>query len=189
MKEFPVKTFSEEKALVDAARDDPQAFRPLYEKYYKKIFLFIHKRVNDKTISADLTSQVFLKALTNIGSFRFQGVPFSAWLYRVAINECNDYFRKTKRERFVSVSDEQVLALHDELTADTDFENLQDLLPEILSQLTEDELYLLEMRYFDQRPFKEIAEILGISEVYAKAKVYRLLARMKDLFLKKKLRR
>jgi RNA polymerase sigma-70 factor (ECF subfamily) len=174
---------SNDMALVELARKDPEHFRALYEKYFKRIFVFIHHRVNDKALTADITSQVFLKALMNIGKFRFQGVPFSAWLYRIALNEVYSYFRSSRRQRFVSLEDDALHHLHEELTADTREEHLFEKLPLILGKLTQDELHILELRFFELRPFKEVSEILGITETYAKVKVYRLLDKMKKLFL------
>jgi RNA polymerase sigma-70 factor (ECF subfamily) len=93
----------EEESLILKSQADPEAFRPLYEKYFKRMFLFVYHRVNDKATSADITSQVFLKALLNINKFSFRGLPFSAWLFRIALNECNDFFRKNNRYRHVTM--------------------------------------------------------------------------------------
>lgn len=87
----------DEEGFLIRSQTDPEAFRYIYTKYFKKIFLFVLHRVGEKQISADITQQVFLKALTGLSKFQFKGLPFSAWLYRIAINECNDFFRKTKK--------------------------------------------------------------------------------------------
>lgn len=176
------KTNCEDQELVLKAQESPQQFRPLYEKYYRKIFLFIHHRINEKQITADITSQVFFKALTNIGNYKDQGLPFSAWLYRIAINECNTFFRKNARHRFVSIDDSSVHQLHYDLTSDITEECLHERLEAILEKLSVEELLLLELRYFELRPFREVAEMLNISEVYAKTKVYRLLEKMRIIF-------
>jgi RNA polymerase sigma-70 factor, ECF subfamily len=175
----------DEDILIREAQRDSSAFRPLYEKYFKSIFLFVHYRVGDKSLSADITSQVFLKALLNLKKFELRGLPFSSWLFRIALNECHDFFRKTKRDRLVSVEDHSIEKLYDELTADATVTDLHDRLPIILERLTPDELQFIELRFFEQRPFKEIADIIGISENYAKVKVYRILEKMKKLFLNK----
>lgn len=174
----------DEESLILKSQADPEAFRPLYEKYFKRIFLFIHHRIGEKTLSADITSQVFLKALLNLNKFSFRGLPFSAWLFRIALNECNDFFRKNKRHRLVSLEDGMIDHLYEELTAEARLEDLQQRLPSILEKLDVDELQIIELRFFEQRPFKEVADILGITETYAKVKVYRALAKMKKLFLK-----
>lgn len=176
----------DEELLIRNSQADPEAFRPLYEKYFKRIFLFVHHRVGDKTISADITSQVFLKALLNINKFSFRGLPFSAWLFRIALNECNDFFRKNKRYRLVTMEEGMVDLLYEELTSETRLEDLRQQLPYILQKLSVDELQIIELRFFEQRPFKEVGDILGISETYAKVRVYRILEKMKKLFLKRR---
>ena len=175
---------ADEAAMIRQAQANPEAFRPLYEKYFKKIFLFVLHRVGDKTLTADITSQVFLKALLHLDKYAFRGLPFSAWLFRIALNECHDFFRKHKRHRVVSLDEHTIQNLHEELTAAARQEDLEQQLPLILQQLSADELQIIELRYFDQRPFREVADILGISETYAKVKVYRALDKMKKLFLK-----
>src|SRR5690242_8291867 len=108
---------NEDESLILKSQADSEAFRPLYEKYFKRIFLFVHHRVGDKSLAADITSQVFLKALVNLRKFQFRGLPFSAWLFRIALNECHDFFRKSKRYRTVAIEDYAVEKLHEELTA------------------------------------------------------------------------
>ena len=174
----------DEEAFILKSQADPEAFRPLYEKYFKRIFLFVHHRVGDKSLTADITSQVFLKALLNINKFSFRGLPFSAWLFRIALNECNDFFRKNSRYRHVTMEEEMVEHLYEELTSETRLEDLRQQLPSILQKLSVDELQIIELRFFEQRPFKEVGDILGISETYAKVRVYRILEKMKKLFLK-----
>ena len=174
----------DEEDLILKSQADPEAFRPLYEKYFKRIFLFVHHRVADKALTADITSQVFLKALLNIKKFSFRGLPFSAWLFRIALNECNDFFRKNNRYRHVTMEEGMVDHLYEELTSETRLEDLRQQLPSILQKLSVDELQIIELRFFEQRPFKEVGDILGISETYAKVRVYRVLEKMKKLFLK-----
>ena len=172
-----------EEAVILQAQKDPAAFKPLYGKYFKKIFLFILHRINDKELATDITQQVFLKVLTRIGTYQFRGLPFSSWLYRIAINECNDYFRKRNRVRWVSLESEHIGYLHEELTADTTREELEKKMPGILEKLKPEELMLIELRYFENKPFREIAEILNVTEVNAKTKTYRILHKMKKLFM------
>jgi RNA polymerase sigma-70 factor, ECF subfamily len=183
-KKPPQSQSQDEKHLILRSQTDPEAFRPLYEKYFKRIFLFVLHRVGDKSLAADVTSQVFLKALVHIKRFKFRGLPFSSWLFRIALNECNDYFRKTSRYRIVRLEDAAVEHLYEELTHATREEDLRQQLPAILQKLSAEELQLIELRFFEQRPFREVAEIIGITETYAKVRVYRIVQKMKKLFLK-----
>lgn len=180
------KEISDEEKILRQSQSDPEAFRPIYEKYFRKIFLFVLSRVGEKEIASDITQQVFLKALDSLRKFQFRGLPFSSWLYRIAVNECNDLFRRTKKARHVVLDQAAVENLHEELTADNSMEDLKVILPRILQKLTERELQFIELRFFESRPFKEIAELMGITETYAKVKTYRTLEKMKKLFLNKK---
>jgi RNA polymerase sigma-70 factor (ECF subfamily) len=173
-----------EEGLIKKAQANPSAFQELYEQYYKAIFLFVLHRIGQKETTADVVSQVFLKALLNIGRFKFKGLPFSAWLYRIAVNECNDFFRRTKRERLVVLEDSSVNVLYDEMFGEEVMEDLKRRLPLILERLTPDELEIIELRFLESRPFKEVAEILNITENYAKVRTYRILDKMKSIFIK-----
>ena len=189
MEKEPIVTSEEnlnEEDILQRSRTDPQVFKSIYTKYFKKIFLFVLHRIGERHISADVTQQVFLKALMGLGKFQFKGLPFSAWLYRIAINECNDFFRKTKKSRLVVLEEAHVYHLFEELTFDNTQQELEKKLPLILERLSPDELQLIEFRFFEGKPFKEIAEILAITETYAKVKTYRTLDKMKKLFLNKK---
>ena len=63
--------------LIEAAKQDINRFGPLYDKYYKQIFNYLYQRLEDKETAFDLTSQVFLKAMTNLPKYQFKGVPFA----------------------------------------------------------------------------------------------------------------
>jgi len=170
--------------LVEAARADPQAFGVLYEKYYRQIFTFVYKRTGEEEVAGDLTSQVFLKAMLALPKFRFKGVPFSAWLYRIASNEVSQFHRETGRSRTISIDRPgmcRVQSLTEAKTEDPEEgkEEFLVILSETIDELNEEEVSLLELRYFEERPFAEVAFILGITENNAKVKTYRLLGRMK----------
>ena len=119
-------------------------------------------------------------ALKALPKYEFRGLPFSSWLYRIAINEMNRIFRINQKQRGINLSDEQLNNIAGEIGGGNDDENSRMLL-EILTQLEEEDFQLIEMRFFEQRPFKEIGEILNISEANAKMKLYRLLEKMKPM--------
>lgn len=179
-----MEDIAEEASIIEKSQRDPVHFRALYEKYFKRIFLFVYRRVGDKESTGDLTSQIFMKALMNIKKYESRGLPFSAWLFRIALNECSNYFRKQKRERCVSLDSAAVDTLFEEITADQGKTELLEKLPLMLQRLSSEELQIVELRYFEQRPFKEVADILGITETHAKVRVYRALDKMKKMFVR-----
>ncbi len=136
-----------EEEVIRESRSNPSAFRFLYEKYFKKVFLFVLRRVGDKDLTADITSQVFLKGLQKIDQFTFRGLPFSSWLLRIAVNECNIHFRTNRRHRLVVLSDAHTESLYEELFGENMMEEFIRKLPDILSALKEGELDLIELRF------------------------------------------
>jgi RNA polymerase sigma-70 factor (ECF subfamily) len=170
---------------VEAARKDPAKFAVLYNKYHEQIFRFIYQRLDDKDLAFDATSQVFLKALTNLPRYEYRGVPFASWLYRIATSEVNQLFRQNKAQRTVNVESVHLYDMIDEMEEDK-LEKYQGKLAEAIATLNEDDLQLIEMRYFEKRAFKEIGEILEITENNAKVKVYRILEKLKKALTGKK---
>ncbi|HEU4718218.1 MAG TPA: sigma-70 family RNA polymerase sigma factor [Bacteroidia bacterium] len=170
-----------EEAEIEAARTDPQKFAPLYDRYYERILGFVYQRVESRDDACDVTAQVFIAALENIGKYKAQGVPFSAWLFRIAVNELSRMYRRAKVRQAISIDDTQVEDILHELgeenTSVTDAR-----LMKALQQLGPEEVMLIEMRFFEKRPFKEVCDILAISETAAKARVYRLLERLKTIY-------
>ncbi len=175
------KDMQEEWLEVQAAQRDPAMFRPLYDRYYEAIFLYIFRRTTDEALTADLCSQVFLKAMQRIDCYEYKGVPFSAWLYRIASNEIAQHFRKAKKKRTVTLEDAPVGDLMQELQEGGDLEAYLPQLIEALDQLKEKDLQLIELRFFEGLPYKEIADIMDITENNAKVRTFRILNRMKKM--------
>jgi RNA polymerase sigma-70 factor (ECF subfamily) len=164
------------------AQTDPDCFAYLYEKYYKSIFAFIYRRTDQEELCSDLCSITFLKAMLAIGKYQYRGVPFSAWLFRIAHNEVKMHFRKNKGERCVSLDSKAARMLAAETDGNLAAEDRQQLLL-ALSKLPVSEMELIELRFFEERPFSEVALITGITENHAKVKTYRILNKLKA-FLK-----
>lgn len=175
----PPTTYSMEEEMVREAQKDIQAFEKIYDKYYEQIFRYIYQRVAGKDEAFDITSQTFLKAMTNINQFKFKGYPFSSWLYRIASNELNNYFRENKKSPTLNVSDEGLALLTDDINEEKNEVNT-DVLLNILSSLNEEDLAFIEMKYLEQRSFKEIGEILGITENNAKVKTHRIIKKIQE---------
>lgn len=180
----------QELRIIEAAKKDPRRFNRLYDRYYRQIFLFVFKRCGEEEAAADVTSQVFLKALLNLKKYTYRGVPFSAWLYRIASNEVNQHFRNQKSSRTVTMERDQIErmmgALDDDPGDDDRYDFYLKIVLETIKEMKPEEVELIELRFFEQRPFKEIAFIMGITENNAKVRMYRIIERLKKR-LKKKL--
>src|ERR1700756_1200097 len=89
---------ADERLLVEAAQRDLTKFADLYEAHFSKIYAFLAHRTGNRNAAEDLTSEVFHKALANLPSFQWRGVPFNAWLMRIAVNALSDHFKRAARE-------------------------------------------------------------------------------------------
>lgn len=178
----------QELRLIEAAKRDRRRFGPLYDRYYRQIFLFVFKRTGEEHIAGDIVAQVFLKAMNHLDRYTYRGVPFSAWLYRIASNEVNQHFRNQKNNRAVSMDKEQierVVGMIDDSGEEDNSEYYVSVMLETLQEMKPEEVQIIELRFFEQRPFKEVAYILGITENNAKVKVYRILERLRKRLTKK----
>lgn len=174
-----IEEIEAEFALILQAQQDPRHFGPIYERYYEQIFIFINKRVINEELTAELTALTFYQCLKNLKRFEYRKVPFSAWLYRIASNEVNMFFRKQKHlQRSVSLQDYHIDLLSEELETDTGMDK-QQLVITLLEGLDPADLQFLELRFFEERSFREVGQILNVSEGNAKVKTYRILDKMK----------
>ena len=176
---------NEEMMIIEAAKLNPQRFAPLYDKYYKQIFNYLYQRMDDKDTAFDLTGQVFLKALTNLSNYQFKGVPFASWLYRIAHNEMMQLFRSSKDKRAINadISDLRYICEENE---EPFFEEYIPAIKKLKQELKEEELQMVELRFFEKRAFKDIAEIMDITEVNAKVRMYRIIEKLKKQLSKLK---
>ena len=173
----------DEMSLITSAKKDPERFGPLYTKYHDQIFRYIYQRMDDQELAFDVTSQVFIKAMKNLHKYEYRGVPFSSWLYRIAKSELYQAFRDRKARKTVNVENMHIFEMIEEFEEDTSSENKAKLIS-CLSKMNENDMQMLEMRYFERRSYKEIGEILDITENNAKVRSFRALEKMKKLFVK-----
>jgi RNA polymerase sigma-70 factor (ECF subfamily) len=134
--------------------------------------------MDDKDTAFDLTAQVFLKALTNIGKYEFKGVPFASWLYRIAHSELMQLFREQKNKRAINADIGDLRFICEE-TQEFYLEEYIPVLKKVISELDPDDIQMVELRFFERRAFKEIGEIMDITENNAKVRMYRILEKLK----------
>jgi len=169
-----------EEAVLRAAMKYPRNFAPIYEKYFLQIFRFVLQRVEDEDVAGDITSRVFSKALFKLKDYKFKGLPFSAWLYRVASNEVNMLFRQKQVQRVLNVKTEDLGDMMDETEGDDKEEKLREM-EKSLKKLDLPEMELIEMRFFERRSFAEMSEIMDITETNARVKTHRVIQKLRQL--------
>ncbi|MBI1221514.1 MAG: sigma-70 family RNA polymerase sigma factor [Bacteroidetes bacterium] len=169
---------SEESEIILRAKSNPAAFEPLYNRYFEGIYRFVYQRMDDIDTAKDITQMAFIKALEKLNTYEDRGLPFSSWLYRIAYNELTQHFRNNSKNRCLNIDDAGLDELMEEMQEDR-YEPYLDKLVDVLSQLEPENEALIEMRFFEKRSFKEIAEILDLTETNAKVRLYRLLDKIK----------
>lgn len=172
------KEIEEEHEVILLSKKDPAQFKIIYERYFKCIFLFIYRKTGDKELTADLVSQVFVNALSKLENYQYKGVPFSAWLYRIADNEVAQYYRRSNKVRWVTIDDSMIENICEESNG-PDPEELKKNLDNIIQTLSPEEVRLLELRFFENKTYKDISFIVGMTETGVKTKVWRLLEKIR----------
>lgn len=168
-----------EQKYIQKAKENKQFFGYLYEKYYEQIFVFVFKKIQNEDATGELCSLTFLKAMNNLDKYEDRGFPFSSWLYRIASNEVNQYFRKNKKSITIEVDENSL----QEIVAELDIENREEQLARVLKAIEElplEKSQLIELRFFEEMSFKEIASIFAITEANAKMRIYRIIETIKS---------
>ena len=167
---------------IKKAQNDPREFAPIYNRYYNEIFIYISRRIDDHDMVADIASKTFTNCLSSLHKFKYMGVPFSAWLYKIAINEVRQFFRYRKSfPRTVCLTEADFTEMRQETVDESKYDDAHEQIPKLLSLLNENELQCIELRFFEKKSFKEIGFMMGLSEVNAKVRTYRILKKLKNI--------
>lgn len=167
-------------ALVKRAQDkDREAFGELFDLYYDKVLNYVFRRVLNVEYAKDITSNAFLKAIKNLDQFEWRNGPFSfsGWIFKIATNEVNQYFRKQNRYKltiddpdFKELGDDNKIAEEIERKVDNDKHLL--ILNRAIRQLKPIYQDILHLKYFEEMSYEEISQILDKNEstvrVYSK---------------------
>ncbi|PKP04482.1 MAG: hypothetical protein CVU11_04665 [Bacteroidetes bacterium HGW-Bacteroidetes-6] len=186
-------TLTEERQLLEKIKENPEFFGQIFDSYYKNIFNYIFHRITDYDISRDIASDTFLKAYLKINTFTWRNISISTWLYRIATNEINYYFRKNKVAalslellgsqaiRLFEFDDYQTekQLIEDELKLNEDFVRVQSSLKKLDIKYQE----ALSLRFFEKKSLKDISEILDKKEGTIKSLLSRGLEKLKEKFI------
>src|SRR5207245_3018263 len=146
-----------ERLLIEAAQRDPRRFAELSEDNFERVHAFIARRVRDRDEAEDHTSEVFHQPLANLARFEWRGVPFAAWLFRIAANAIVDRAKRAAKERDLPAPDEP---------AEVGLEDIEQRahLFRLVGQLPPDQHRVIVMRFAEQKRIREIAYELGRTE-------------------------
>ncbi|MFH1185962.1 MAG: sigma-70 family RNA polymerase sigma factor [Chloroflexota bacterium] len=178
---MPELDIDEEEMLVNASRGDREAFGALYERYVERIYNYVYYRTGNLHEAEDLTARVFQRAMNHIHNYTDRGVPFSAWLYRIAHNLVANWHRDRSRRQEIPLSDIPVVPSKEErpeakLVRSQD----QDSLMRLIRKLPSERQSLLILKFVEDLSNAEIGKIMGRSEGAVKSLYHRTLLSLRD---------
>ena len=164
-----------EKALVERAKSNPEAFGALFDKYYDDIFRYVFHRTGDRDLANDITSDTFHIALEKLWRFKWMNLPFSAWLYRIATNEVNGFYRKQKKYSSSLFDEETSGDFYQQDTTENKLNeaNLFEQLRIAVKQLDQKYQEVIVFRYFEEMSINDICKITGKVEGTVKSLIHR----------------
>ncbi|MCB9110811.1 MAG: sigma-70 family RNA polymerase sigma factor [Anaerolineales bacterium] len=173
--------YHEEDVLRRASQGDRDAFGQLYERYVERIFNYVYYRTGNPHDAEDLTARVFQRAMNHIRNYTDRGVPFSAWLYRIAHNLVANWHRDRSRKQEIPIDDLPILPTK----GDHPEKNLvhsqeQESLLKMIRKLPPERQNLLILKFVENMSNAEIGEIMGRSEGAVKSLYHRTLLALRD---------
>jgi RNA polymerase sigma-70 factor (ECF subfamily) len=171
----PAPQSVDERLLVQAAQNDPAKFDALYELHFERIYYFIARRVRDRATAEDLTSEVFHRALANLASYEWRGLPFGAWLFRIAANAIADQHKRASRERSPSDNPLSADRRPDPSSLDLEAIDYHVRLFRLVGSLPAVQQRVIHERFVEQRSIREIAERLNKTQGAIKQLQFRAL--------------
>ncbi len=171
-----LKKEADERLLIEAAQHDPACFAELYEINFERVYAYVVKRVGNRTETEDLTSEVFHQALANLKRFEWRGIPFAAWLYRIAANLIADRWQRSGREvpddagkiDSLQVSPPEIEQVERRAT-----------LFRLADNLPTEQRRVVVMRFLEQKSIKEVAREIRKTEGAVKQLQFRALSSLR----------
>jgi RNA polymerase sigma-70 factor, ECF subfamily len=166
----------DDRLLVEAAKKDPSRFAELYELNFGRVYGYVARRVIDRDAAQDLTSDVFHKALANLHTFEWRGVPFAGWLLRIAANMIADRSKRGTKE----ITGQDLPDLPDlDKRPQLEETDRSSRLFGLVDQLPQDQRRVIGMRFAEEKSIREIAQALGRSEGAVKQLQFRALQNLR----------
>ena len=167
--------------LVNLAASDKEAFGELYERYLTKIYNYIYYRTGNQQDAEDLTAKVFYRAMSHIQSYEDKGVPFQAWLYRIAHNLVANFHRDQGRRKVVPLDDYVAHTLRSEgPDKQTEANEEQEMLLAAIRRLPPERQEMLLLKFVEHKSNAEIGEMMNRTEGAIKSLYHRTLLALRD---------
>ena len=168
--------------LVDLAKTgDKDAFGELYERYVEKIYNYIYYRTGNHHDAEDISARVFFRAMAHIETYTERGVPFQAWLYRIAHNLVANWHRDKGRRKIIPLDEFIASSLKSESPDRQAEENEErETLLAAIRRLPEERQQLLVLKFVEHLSNAEIGDIMGRTEGAVKSLYHRTLTALRD---------
>ena len=168
---------ADERLLIEAAQKDPARFAELYENNFERVYAYVVRRVGDRAETEDLTSDVFHHALANLRRFEWRGIPFAAWLFRIAANLISDRWQRKNRED-IADGPEQIESA---ATKSVEFEGVERkaTLFRLVETLPAEQRRVVVLRFVEQKSIKEVAREICKTEGAVKQLQFRALTSLR----------
>ncbi len=171
----------DDRRLVALAKEDKAAFGELYDRYLPKIYSYVYYRTGNVHDAEDLTAKVFVRALAHIGNYVEKGVPFQAWLYRIAHNLVANWHRDQGRRKIIALDEYVAHPLKSEAPDRlTEEQEERSQLLEAVRRLPDDRQQLLVLKFVEQMSNAEIGAIMGRTEGAIKSLYHRTLLALRE---------
>jgi RNA polymerase sigma-70 factor, ECF subfamily len=174
-----VDSSNDELLLVEAAQRDPARFGDIYERYFNRIYAYVARRVGSRDAAQDLTSDVFHRALANIGKYESRGVPFGAWLFRIAANAIADKWKHAAKESGTA-SETRAGEEIDARKSEIDAAEHRAQLFQSVRILPVEQRRVIQMRFAEEKSIREIADALRKTEGAIKQLQFRALQNLRE---------
>lgn len=178
----------EEKQLIQRAKNDPEAFGQLYDRYFPHIFRYILSRTGNYELTQDLTAETFFQALKHLWRFRLLGRPFSAWLYKIAIAQIGNFYRQ--KSKYCEISLEEFPELFIQHSRHPQFKELESEewkkfqeIHVLLGKIKPLQHDIIVLRYFNNKSLEEISSFLGLKVNTVKSHLRRGLATLRKIII------
>jgi len=164
------KQLEAERRLVESSQRNPRRFAKIYDRYFDRIYAFALTRTGNRAAAEDLTADTFRQAFENLSRFQWRGVPFSAWLFRIAANAATDYYQRASREQALpqGAGENDASWEHRLIEVETRAQLFQ-----LVRRLPKDQRRVIEMRFGEELSINEVAEAMGRSDGAVKALQHR----------------
>jgi RNA polymerase sigma-70 factor, ECF subfamily len=168
---------ADERLLIEAAQHDPARFAQLYENNFERVYAYIVRRVRDRSETEDLTAEVFHQALANLKRFEWRGIPFAAWLYRIAANLISDRWQRNRRE---TLADEpQQIESVPANTAEFEEVERRATIFRLVNTLPAEQKRVVVLRFVEEKSIKEVAREVRKTEGAVKQLQFRAITTLR----------